>query len=273
MNRYRFTQIINHAILILLAFLTLYPLFLMFISSFKWDMLLLDNFWFVAFPLHVENYAKAFRQTIPFMINSMIVTVGVSLLSLTVSTMAGYSFSRFDFPGRNFLFYIMLMLMMVPGFMTLIPQFMIARDLKLLNTYIVQILPLTGAISVLSTFLVRTFVDGLPQSLFDMAYIEGAGDGRVLLSIVIPLCKPVLSVIAIMNTIAAWNNYIWPLVAANQAKVRPVIIQITNIIGQDYELYGLRFAAYTIAAVPLLVLYMLTTRAFVSGLTEGSIKA
>ena len=151
MKTRRLPAVLQHSTLMALAFLTLYPMFLMFISSFKWDLQILDNFWFVSFPMHYENYAKAFRLTYRFMINSTIVTVGVTMLSLTVSTMAGYSFSRYDFPGRDVIFYMMLILMMVPGFMTLIPQFIIARNLGILNTYIVQILPLTGAVSVLST--------------------------------------------------------------------------------------------------------------------------
>lgn len=267
-----YAQIFINIILSFLGLLTFYPVFLMLVSSFKYDIQILDNFWFFSLPMQFDNYSKAFMQVYPFIINSLIVTAGVTALSLLISTMAGYSFSRFDFPGRDFLFYMILILMMVPGFMTLVPQFVISRNLHILDSYAVQILPLSGYVSILSLFLIKTYIEGLPNSLFDMARIEGAGDYRILWYIVIPLCMPVLSVVAIINSVAAWNNYIWPLVSANKASVRPLIIGITNITGKTHELLGIKFAAYVIASFPLLFMFIFTNKAFVAGVTGGAVK-
>jgi len=157
--------------------------------------------------------------------------------------------------------------------MTLAPQFIIVRSLGILNTYLVQILPLTGAVSIISTFLVRTYLEGLPKALFEAADIEGAGPIMTLAYIVVPISKPIFAVLLINNSIAAWNNYIWPLVAANKENVRPIIIAIRDVNVPAYYQYGTRFAAYIIASVPLLVLFAINTKAFISGVTSGSIKA
>lgn len=266
-------NIVSIILLIFVAFITLLPLYIMVMNSFKTDMQYYNSI--MAPPLRptMETYRAAWSYVAPFMFNSLLVTVGVTVLSLICSMLAAYAFYKYDFPGKDVIFAALLALMMVPGFMTLAPQFVIAKKLKLLNTIIIQILPLTGATSVLSTFLIRTYLEGLPKSLFEAAEVEGANVIQTLVMVVVPLCSPILTVVMINNAVQAWNNYIWPLVAANAENVRPVVIAIKNTPAPLYISYGTKFASYVITSIPLLILFGFNTRAFVEGMTSGAVKA
>lgn len=266
-------NIISVILLVFLAFLTLLPLYLMVVNSFKTDMQYYYDVMGPSLNPTTDTYKAAWVYVAPFIKNSLIVTIGVTALSLFCSLLAAYAFYKYTWPGKNFLFAALLALMMVPGFMTLAPQFMIAKKLKILNTLIVQILPLTGATSVLSTFLIRTYLEGLPKSLFESAEVEGANVIQTLLHITIPLCKPILTVVMINNAVQAWNNYIWPLVAANADAVRPVVIAIKDSPTPLYISYGTQFASYVITSIPLLILFGFNTKAFVEGMTSGAVKA
>ena len=266
-------RVISFTILMIFVFITMLPLYVLLITSFKSDIQLYNNYFLPDLPIRLNTYVSAFNYTSPFLLNSIIVTVGVAGLSILCSVLAAFGFHRYDFPGRAILYSAFLALMMVPGFMTLAPQFVIARKLNILNTYIVQILPLTGATSILATFLTRTYLEGLPNALFEAAEMEGAGTIMMLYHIVFPLSKPIITIILINNSIAAWNNYIWPLVSANVESVRPIVIAIRQVRVPEYFQFGTRFAAYVITSIPLLVMFAFNTKAFMKGLTSGSIKA
>lgn len=266
-------KIIVGFFVVLFIFLTLFPVFVMLIASLKSDVQIQNSFAWFTHPMHFDNYSIAFMQIYHYILNSVIVTLGVVCLSLIISLLAGYSFAKFEYPGKNILFFAMIALMMVPGILTLVPQFIISKNLHILNTYIVQILPLTAADSILSTFLIKTFIEDQPRSLFEMIEMEGAGVTKTLVHLVAPLCVPVLAIVAIMNTTSAWNNYLWPLVSANQGNVRPVIIAIMNLVVPVGRSKGVSFAAYIISSVPLLLIYSVFTKQLVSGLTSGALKA
>lgn len=273
MKKRRITSLAVHGTLLFILFLTIYPLFVMVVSSLKTNIQIYQNLYFFSLPLHFEHYTIAFRQIYKSIINSLIITVGNVTLTLIISTLAGYAFARFQFKGKNLLFMAMMMMMMVPYFLILIPQFIISQKMYLLNTYAVQVLPPSSAFAILSTFLVMTHIESLPQSLFEMATIEGAGDFKIFHYIALPLSKPILSTVCITTLISSWNNYIWPLVAANSEAVRPVILQVSKIVASSYQMPGVNFAAYVIASVPLLLIFTVATKPFVEGLTAGAIKA
>ncbi|WP_248924022.1 carbohydrate ABC transporter permease [Paenibacillus hamazuiensis] len=263
---------VNQLFLLLLLLLTLFPFYMLLITSLKFQDQIVHHFWIPAFPLHFENYIGAFRQTWPFIWNSILITAGIIVCVLVNSTLAGYSFARFQFFGKPALYSLIIMLMMVPGFLLLIPQFILFKHLGLLNTYSAQIFgPMAGA-SALATMLMRTFFEGISGSLLEAAEAEGAGELRVFWSIVLPLSKPVISTVAVINALTGWNNYIWPLVATSGDKVKPIILALSNIKGPLDQVQGLQFAGYVIAALPMLILFMFATRSFISGITAGAVK-
>ena len=266
MQKKRMIGLAVHGTLLFILFLTIYPLFVMVISSLKTNIQIYQNLYFFSLPLHFEHYKIAFGQIYRSILNSLIITAGNVLLTLIISTLAGYAFARFQFMT-------MMMMMMVPYFLILIPQFIISQKMHLLNTYAVQILPPSSAFAILSTFLITTHMESLPKSLFEMATIEGASDFKIFYYIALPLSKPILATVCITTLISSWNNYIWPLVSANAEKVRPVILQVSKVVASTYQMPGVNFAAYVIASVPLLLIFTVATKPFVEGLTAGAVKA
>jgi ABC-type glycerol-3-phosphate transport system permease component len=262
----------NYAVMSLFLLITLFPFYMLLITSFKFQDQIIHQFWLPAFPLHYENYATAFMKIWPYMLNSIVITVGIVLGVLINSSMAGFTFSRFTFFGKSTLYYLIIMLMMVPGFLLLIPQFILFRDMGMINTYYVQILAPMASGSALATMLVKTFFEGIPLSLYESAEIDGASEFRIFYGIALPLSKPIIATVGIINALSGWNNYIWPLVVTSGDKVRPVILAVTNLKGPMDQVQGIQFAGYIIASIPLIILFSMATKAFVSGLTAGAVK-
>jgi ABC-type glycerol-3-phosphate transport system permease component len=259
-------------LLIVLLLITLFPFYMLLITSFKHYDQIVHQFWVPAFPLHVGNYPEVLMQIYPFLLNSVFITAGIIFCVLLNSTLAGYAFIRFDFIGKNVIYALIIMLMMVPGFLLLIPQFILFKDLGLINTYWAQIFgPMAGA-SAMATMLMRTFFQGLSKSLLEAADMEGAGDFRVFFQIILPLSVPIISTVAIINALLGWNNYIWPLVVTSGDKVKPIILALNNIEGTIDTVQGLQFAGYVVASLPLVLLFIFTTKTFVSGITAGAVK-
>lgn len=266
------TRIAKHLTLLALLLLTLFPFYMLLITSLKLQDQIVHHFWMPAFPLHADNYLKAFTQTRPFIQNSILITAGIIGCVLVNSTLAGYSFARFRFPGKALLYCLILMLMMIPAFLLLIPQFLLFKQLGLLNTYGAQIFgPMAGA-SALAVMLMRTFFEGISRSLLEAAEMEGAGELRIFAQFVLPLSKPVVATVAIINALNGWNNYIWPLVVTSGDKVKPIILALANIKGPIDQVQGIQFAGYVIAALPMVLLFVFATRTFISGVTSGAVK-
>ncbi|WP_407267789.1 carbohydrate ABC transporter permease [Radiobacillus sp. PE A8.2] len=266
------TTLWNFCFVTFLLLLTLFPFYLLIITSFKYQDQIINHFWIPIFPLHLENYLNAFMQIWRFILNSVVVTGGIIVGVIINSTMAGYAFSRFNFIGKNFMYYFIIMLMMVPGFLLLIPQFILFRDLGLINTYAAQILAPMAFGTALATMLTRTFFEEIPKSLLESAEMDGANELQIFAKIFIPMSKPIIATIAVVNAITGWNNYIWPLVVTSGDKVRPVILALNNISGPLNEVQGIEFAGYVIASIPILILFSFATRPFVAGLTSGALK-
>ncbi|MDE0461220.1 MAG: carbohydrate ABC transporter permease, partial [Caldilineaceae bacterium] len=153
----------------------------------------------LTFPLHWENYGFAFEIVLEFIKNSMIVS-GVTVVGvLLLASLSAYAFGILEFPGRQVLFYLVLSLMMVPSAMTLIPSFVLVKDLGLMNTYWAMILPWIASGQVFAMFILRTFFESLPRELFDAARIDGASEWQGYWRIALPLSKSMLGVAAILN--------------------------------------------------------------------------
>lgn len=273
-KKIKWNQLVVYIGILGLLILTLFPFYLMLNSSVKYNMQIISNLWFPSLPLHFDNYINAFQQVFSYMLNSLVVTTGIVIGVIFVATLAGYTFVRFtDMPGRNVLFFIILSFMMVPAFLVLIPQFMVVSNLNMLNSYIVQILPPIGALAPMAMFLSRTFFEDIPESLFEAASMEGAGEFKILTHIVYPMSGPVIATIAIMNCVAGWNNYTWPLMTATDKQVKPVVLALQGIVGNSQNYQGVQLAGYVIASLPLIIFFSFATKPFISGLSSGAVKA
>lgn len=269
----KFGSIFGRVMLALLLVLTLFPFYLMLVNSFKWQNDIIQNPWFFSGGFHPENYAKAFSKIARPMFNSLFVTVVVITLTIAVSVMAAYAFARFPhFPGKNLLYLGIIALLMVPGFVLLIPQYIQIVELKLPNTYAALILPPAAYSVAMGTFLTRSVMESIPRSLYEAADIEGAGEFTILVRIVLPLSGSVLATVAIITGLAAWNNYIWPLVVSSGDSTMQIAVALTKLKGSIREGQGLLLAGYTIASLPLITLFCFASRSFIAGLTQGSVK-
>src|SRR5437763_9432224 len=261
------------AILVAFAALTLYPLAFMVITSFKDLAQYNEQFWLPVWPLHVENYTAAWAAIAPYMLNSVIVT-GVSAAGVVVlSCFAAYAFARFAFPGRELFYYLVIFLLMIPAVLTLVPSFLLVKSLGLMNTRWALILPYVAGGQVLAVFIMRSFFAGLPEELFEAARIDGAGEMGAFWHIALPLTRPVLSTIAIIQVLYTWNDYVWPFVVTSQTpSIRTLVVGLVAFQQRHYTDWGPLMAGYTLAALPLVILFFFTVRYFVQGLTAGALK-
>ena len=262
-------QVGVHTGLIVLVSLSLAPYLFMLVTSFKDTEQYRENFWAPALPFHLENYATAWHQVQPYLIASVIVAAFSVVGIVAVSLLAGFAFARFTFPGRNLLFVLIAALMAVPTIASLIPLFVMMRDFGMLNTFPVLIIPHVASGVVLGTILMRTFIEGIPQTIFDAAQIDGATHVRIFTSIMMPLSLPVIGTVALVNVQGVWNDFFWPLLTISDNDLRTVSVGLLFFQGQSGTAYGPLFAGYLIASLPLLLLFVVFSRYFLAGIQGG----
>jgi multiple sugar transport system permease protein len=222
----------------------------------------------------LDNFVRAWSSgDFPrYLLNSLVVTVLSTALSVTLAAMLGFTFARFQFPGRRVLFAALLFTMMVPGMVLLIPQFIVARDLGLLNTLWGLILVYAVMNLGLNTFLLRGFYASMPQELFDAAAVDGAGPWRMFRSVAVPLSRPGLATVAIFSWLLAWDEFTWAITILADEDLYTLPIGIRNLqVAQQTE-WGLVFAASLMALAPVLILFVALQKQFVSGAFVGATK-
>ena len=266
------TSVLGRIALGFILFLTLVPFYLLLSNSFKWSEEIVKKPFSLPEEWHLTNYAKSAVQVIHPMFNTLIVTFFVIVIVLIAGTLAAYAFVRFRFFGSTFLYLAIMALLMIPGFVLLIPQFIQINRLHMYNTYFGLIFPPAAASSATATFLLKTSMESLSRSLFEAADIEGAGDLQILSKIVVPLSKPTLSTVTIMTGLAAWNNYLWPLVSTTGENTQQIAVALTKLVRSTVEGNGIMFAGYVVASLPLIILFCFASKSFVAGLTQGAVK-
>ena len=258
--------------LVLLSLLVIYPFYFMIQTSFKDNTQFVRQFWLPVPPFHLSNYSEAFSVISHYMLNSVIV-VGVATLGvLVIATLAAYPFARMRFVGRTWLYRLLIGMMMVPPVLTLVPEFILIRDFNLIGTYAGVILPYIAAGEVLGIFILRTFFAALPEELFEAARIDGASEWQIFLYVAVPMVRPALASIAILQVLTNWNDYVWPLLVLTDDSVKTLVLGLTAFQTHYVTQYGPQMAGYTISALPLMVLFAFGMRQFVSGLTAGALK-
>jgi len=226
----------------------------------------------ITWPLNFDNYHQAWDVVAKYILNSIIYSSITCVGVLVIAGLSAYVFARFEFPGKQPLFFLVLALIMIPGILTLIPQFLLVKNLHLLNTWWALILPWIAGGQVGAIFILRTFYAALPEELFEAARIDGANEITIFTRIAMPLSQSILGVVAIFNVLATWNDIIWPLVTLQGDKLYPLALGIFSFRNQYYTVWGELMAGYVIASVPLILLFAFTSRLFVEGLAAGALK-
>jgi multiple sugar transport system permease protein len=267
-------QAVVYIVLLAGVALTLLPFVWMVLGSFKdtGEVIRNPNGWW---PEHLtlDNYRIWFTDLHigTFFLNSIIVAAVTVLGNLVFCSMVGYALAKMEFPGKRALFGGVMITLMVPGLVTLVPQFVLVAKLHMVNTYPALILPfLTSPIGV---FLMRQFMHSVPDELIEAGRIDGAGELRIFGRIVMPLCGPPLATLAILTFLASWNNFLWPLVVAQQQDkyTLPVALSLYST-GEKATEYGLLLAGSVLVIAPIIALLILLQRWFVQGIATTGIK-
>ena len=260
-------------VLTILGLLTFVPVLMLLQLSFKDMQQMADSMWLPALPLYANNYPKAFFLMVPYMMNSVLFVLGTVSVSITFSVLTAYSLARYDFPGREFFYTAVLALLMIPGVLTLITSFVVVVSLSMNNTLFGIWLPMAAGAQAFQIIILRTFFASLPQELFEAGRLDGASELRMLVQIALPLSKPILLTLVVLQVMGVWNEFIWPIMVLSNPDRYPIILGVLRlsqlITARDP---GATYAGYVIAGIPIFVLFMFTSRAFIRGLTSGAIK-
>ena len=216
---------------------------------------------------HYENVLGAW-PFMTWMLNSTMIAVGATILSIILSVPAAYSFARLRWPGRNVVFVIMIATMLIPWQINVIPLYFIMNDLRLLNSQWAIILPVTAM--PVGVFLLRQFFVNIPGELEDAAQIDGCSSLGILLRIILPMSTPALSALAIFVFIFTWNEFFWSMIALQRREVFTIPIGLRALQGAYDIQYGLLMAAAALASLPALLVYLVLQRQIIAGITMSS---
>lgn len=275
MNRFRkiLKSISLHALVSFLFLLTLVPFLWMVSTSLKPE----EGIFaippqIVPRPLTFEYYKELFERVrfFTFFRNSLFVSIAITLLNLVLNSLAGYAFAKHKFPGREKIFTLLLLTMMIPGQVCMMPVFLILKGLNLLNTFTGLIIP--GATSVFGIFLMRQFMKGIPNEILESARMDGCGELRLLWSIVLPLCRPALATMTIFTFMGAWNEFLWPLIIMTKESKYTLPVALANLNGQHNTEWGLLMAGSVVVILPILLLFIFMQKYFVKGMVLSGIK-
>ncbi|MBN9151971.1 MAG: carbohydrate ABC transporter permease [Micrococcales bacterium] len=229
---------------------------------------------FIPDPATTDNYVQALTTENfgRYFLNSIIVSVIATSVSLLVSSMMAYAFARFDFPGRELIFRVLLLGLIVPAMMLIIPQFILAKQLHLLDSLPGLIVFYIAGTLALNTFLLRGFFESIPAELDQAMQVDGANAWVRYWNLALPLAKPALATATIFTFLSCWDEFAWALTIINTPEhlTLPVAIQLFQ--GQNATQWGLVFAASLIAVIPVIIVFLVFQRYIVQGLTAGSIK-
>ncbi len=275
-RRTRAVLFLRLGILSLGAVVLMIPFIYMVLTSFKQNALVLQiPPQYIPHHPTISNYTQAWSSNDfgRYFLNSVIVALATTALALLLSSMMAYAFARFRFPGQRLLFGLLLIGLMVPTMMLLIPQFLLAKQLTLLNSLWGLIVFYTGGNLALNTFLLRSFFQDIPVELEEAMVVDGAGPWTRYWRLILPLSRPALAIVAIFTFLASWDEFTWALTTINDPSKYTLPIAIALFQGQHSTSWGLVFAASTIAIVPAIAIFVAFQRQFVSGLSTGALKA
>ncbi|MFQ3544641.1 carbohydrate ABC transporter permease [Halobacillus rhizosphaerae] len=219
----------------------------------------------------LENYINLFTNMnfLLYLKNTLIVVI-FSFLGLLFNAMAGYGFAKFNFKGREKIFYLVLATMMIPGQVTMIPVYLLLNSMGLTNTMAGIVLP--GLAVAFSIFLFRQFMTTIPTDLIEAARLDGAGEFYIFFRLVMPIAKPIFAVQGILTFIAGWNSFLWPLIIANDQSLYTLSVGLSLLKGQYANNFALQMAGAAFMVVPIVIIFSLFQKYIVEGFTMSGIK-
>ncbi|HET7527182.1 MAG TPA: carbohydrate ABC transporter permease [Burkholderiaceae bacterium] len=218
------------------------------------------------------NYRQLFAQAGMggYLLNSAVIACGVTAISVLFNVMAGYAFAKLRFTGRDALFKSLLAALVVPGQVAMMPLFLMLKAMGLVNTWAGVIVP--GMAGVFGIFLVRQYARSLPDALLESARMDGAGELRIFLVVVLPLLKPVLVTLAVFAFLGSWNDFMWPLIVLTDGALHTAPVALASLSREHVQDSELMMAGSVVTVLPVLALFVGLQRYYLQGLLMGSVK-
>ncbi len=269
----RVWQVLGNAVLLFVVFIMVMPYVYMISASFKPGAELF-TIPFRLFPesLYSGNYELLFGATnfLRWFFNSVFVGVSRMLLAIAISLMAGYAFAKFDFRGKNILFFIILASLTLPIYVLLVPLYSMMITLGWINSYIALIVPL--AAQAIGVFLSRQYLISIPNELLEAARIDGASEWGIFWRIIVPIAQPVIAVMGILFFTGSWNDFIWPLIVLTEDRMFTVSLGLPTLVGPYSQEYGAIMAGSFLGTLPIVIIFLIMQRRFIEGITAGALK-
>jgi multiple sugar transport system permease protein len=205
-----------------------------------------------------------------YLLNSAFVATVVTVTSLLINSMAGYAFAKLRFRGRDRTFRFLTLGLVIPVQVSMLPLFLLLREMGLINTYWGVIVP--GLASIFGIFLIRQYALSIPDDLIDAARIDGAGEFRIYWSIILPVIRPILATLAIWTFLSTWNDFMWPLIVLSDESMFTLPVALANLAGERVQDTELMMAGSVLTTLPVMLVFIFLQRYYVEGITRGSVK-
>lgn len=260
----------------IISLIALFPIISLLISSFRPSSELMRkgiSFSIDFSQLNLNNYLYIFNQAPEYWAwygNSLAISAITIVISLFFSSMVGYALAVYDFKGRNFFFVLVLLILMVPFEILMLPLYQLMINTYLIDTYLAVVLPM--AVAPVAVFFFRQYALGLPIQLMDAARIDGSTEYGIFFKIMLPLMGPSLAAMAILQGLASWNNFLWPLLVLRSNDMFTLPLGLATLLTPYGNNYDVLIAGSVLTIIPIVILFIFFQRYFIAGLTTGGVK-
>lgn len=271
-RRERF-DVVSNFIITFFAILSLFPLYWLFTSSLKnsSEVVKMPPDWWPK-SITFSNYVDVFNHqpALRWMYNSIFVSGVSTVLVIAVGAMAAYAFSKLRFKGRNWIFVVFISSLMIPKEIMIVPLFRIVQDFGMVNSLSGMIWP--NVATAFGVFLLKGFFDTTPDALREAARIDGAGEWRTFMQIMLPIVKPGIGALFILNFVQVWNDYLWQMVVGQEKHMKTLMVGTATLMQDLNPNFAYKMAGATVAAIPMILIFLLFQRYFTQGITAGAVK-
>lgn len=266
-------DLILNIIIFVGAIISLFPFYWLITSSFKTSagIFKMPPEWFPS-TFHYQNYIDLFvgQPALRWMANSVIVSVITTLMVVACSSLAAYAFAKLEFRGKPFLFAIFIGTLMIPKEIFIVPLFQIIVQFNLADTYLGMILP--NVATAFGVFLLKGFFETVPDSIRESGKLDGANELTVFIRLVMPIVKPGVGALFILNFVNVWNDYLWQMLISRSKEMMTLMVGTASLMQEINPNFAYKMAGATVACVPMLIIFLVFQRYFTKGITMGAVK-